>query len=193
MHGRWASSGRLVETRSTTSFMAGVGLAMLAFGPASAASPDHCAVYAEAFAKHATVASLENVDADFVRDRLYHKCLNMDQEPALPAADVDPSAEEIGGSFDPDEEPIASILEDAAAESPSVNATAIDEAIVKQTAALEAEQSASARRSGQWTGSGYAMWSPEWRAWCAEHFPRSFDPKTGTVVPHKTGKREPCL
>ena len=88
----------------------------------------------------------------------------------------------------------ASILEDATAEAPTVDATVIDEAMVKRTAATEDDPpAASARRTGRWRGSGYATWSPEWRDWCAEHFPNSFDPKTGTIMPYKTGVREPCL
>ena len=44
---------------------------------------------------------------------------------------------------------------------------------------------------GKFRGSGLAPWTPEWRAWCAEHFPNSFDPKTGTIVPYD-GTRTLC-
>jgi hypothetical protein len=36
------------------------------------------------------------------------------------------------------------------------------------------------------------MGSAEWKNWCAQHFPKSFDPKTGTIIPLKTGKRTLC-
>jgi hypothetical protein len=47
-------------------------------------------------------------------------------------------------------------------------------------------------RSGKWSGSGLPVGSPEWKAWCQEHFPNSFDPETGTIVPNSTGVRTAC-
>jgi hypothetical protein len=73
-----------------------------------------------------------------------------------------------------------------------VDATAIDETIVEQTAALEPDEPVVRKRSGKRRGSGFAMWSPEWKNWCAQHFPKSFDPKTGTIIPLNTGKRTLC-
>lgn len=46
-------------------------------------------------------------------------------------------------------------------------------------------------KTAAWRGSGLKAWSPEWKAWCAKHFPNSFNPKTGTVLPYK-GKRTLC-
>lgn len=174
--------------------LAGLGLIVLTIDSAAAASPDYCAVFAKEFAEQALSANDGKLSADLIHDRLYHKCLNMDEDPALPTAYTEARPDGVGGSLVEDGQSAESILEDATAEAPTVDVTAIDEAMVKRTAATENDApKAPARREGQWHGSGYAMWSPEWRDWCAEHFPNSFDPKTGTIMPHKTGKREPCL
>jgi hypothetical protein len=174
--------------------LAGLGLIVLTISSASAASPDYCAVYAKEFAKQAVSTNEGRLSSDHIHDRLYHKCLNMDEEPAMPTAFAETRSDGVGRSLVDEEQSAASILEDAADEAPTVDATVIDEAVVKRTAAIEDDRPAApVKRDGRWRGSGYAMWSPEWRNWCAEHFPNSFDPKTGTIVPHKTGKREPCL
>jgi hypothetical protein len=174
--------------------LAGLGAIVLSVDSAAAASPDYCAVFAKEFAAQALSENEGNLSADLVHDRLYHKCLNMDEEPALPTAYAAPQSDGVGRSLVEDEQSTEAILEDATAEAPTVDATAIDEALVKRTAAMENDaKKTPARREGRWSGSGYAMWSSEWRDWCAEHFPNSFDPKTGTIMPYKTGKREPCL
>lgn len=170
----------------------GLGLAGFAVGPAAAASPDYCAVYAKEFSKQVLSTDEVSPSSGRVHDRLYHKCLNMDEEPAMPAAFAETGQDKLGGS--PDDRSAASILEDAASETPTVDATAIDEAVVKRTAAIEsAKAETPVTRNGRWRGSGYATGSPEWRNWCAEHFPKSFDPKTGTILPYDKAEREPCL
>ena len=168
--------------------LVGFGLVMLGTGAASAASPAYCALYAKEFAKQAAVESQGSLSPDRVHDRAYYKCLNMDDEPALPTAYADPTNGGIGGPFVEEEGSAAPFVEDVA-----VDATVIDEAIVKQTAALEVDPPpATTKRTGKRRGSGLAMWSPEWKDWCARHFPKSFDPKTGTIIPVKTGKRTAC-
>jgi len=170
----------------------GLGLAGLAVGPAAAASPDYCAVYAKEIAKQMLSAEQDALGSGRVHDRLYHKCLNMDEEPAMPAAYAETGRDSPDGARDAGS--AASILEDATSETPTVDATAIDEAVVKRTAAIESDKTeSSARRKGRWRGSGFVMWSPQWRNWCAEHFPNSFDPKTGTILPYDKADREPCL
>lgn len=174
--------------------LAGLGLVVMAGSSAEAASPDYCAVYAKAFAKQARPADAGSPGADRIHDRLYHKCLNMDEEPALPTAYAEPQPDGLGRSLVEDGGSTASILEDATSVTPTVDATAIDEAMVKRTAAAEGgKTTAPARRTGRWRGSGFAMWSPKWRDWCAEHFPNSFDPETGTILPYDKNAREPCL
>jgi hypothetical protein len=175
--------------------LAGLGLIVLTIDSVAAASPDYCAVFAKEFAEKALSANEGHLSAEMVHDRLYHKCLNMDEEPALPTAFTATRSDGVGRSLVEDGQSAESILEDATAEAPTVDATAVDEAMVKRTAALESDapNAPPAKRTGRWQGSGYAMWSPQWRNWCAEHFPNSFDPKTGTIIPYKTGTREPCL
>lgn len=173
-------------------------LAVLAAGSAGAASPDYCSVYAKEISKQTLSANKSNLSADRVHDRLYHKCLNMDEEPALPAAYAETPLDGIGGSLADersiDNRSMESIVEEATSESPTVDATAIDESVVKRTAAIESKKATTpATRQGQWSGSGYAMWSPEWRSWCEEHFPNSFDPESGTVLPYDKTEREPCI
>lgn len=162
---------------------AGIGLLACASGSAVAAPPDYCARFAEEYAEKAVSDIGGTLSAEQVHDRLYHKCLNMDEEPALPTAYAEP-----------EEALAASILKDVVAETPTVDVTAIDEAMVKRTSAVEDDRRPTGtRRTGKWRGSGYAMWSPEWRDWCAEHFPNSFDAETGTIMPYETGVREPCV
>lgn len=161
-------------------------------GPTSAASPDYCAVYARETARQVISKDESQLASDLVYDRLYHKCLNMDEEPALPAAYAETQAS--GSAAAADDGAITSILEDAATGSPTVDATAIDESVVKRTAAIESGKTTTpARRTGRWRGSGFATGSSQWRDWCAEHFPNSFDPQTGTILPYGKDEREPCL
>jgi hypothetical protein len=166
---------------------------MLGAGTASAASPIYCALYAKEYAKHAAAESQGSLSPERVHDRAYYKCLNMDDEPMLPTAYAEPEGGGVGGPF-VEEEGSAASFGEAETDTPSVDATAIDEAIVQETAVLEADPppAKSAKRSGKWSGSGLAMGSPEWKSWCARHFPKSFDPKTGTIIPLKTGKRTVC-
>jgi hypothetical protein len=168
-------------------------MGVFAASSAWAASPDYCAVFAKEFAEKVVSDGDDKLSADRIHDRLYHKCLNMDEEPALPTAYVETPSNGVGAPLAGDERSAALMLEDAAAEAPTVDATAIDEAMVKRTAKIEDDRSKPPPRTGRWEGSGYAMGSPEWKNWCAEHFPNSFDPKTGTILPYETGKRQPCL
>jgi len=148
----------------------GAGLAM-------AASPTYCALYAKEFVKHAAIDSQGSVPASRIHDRAYHKCLNMDDEPLLPTAYVDPGNDRSGAPF-------AAIEEAYQTGDGAPQGDAGPEPSFETTAALEPEEGA--------PRSGHAMGSPEWRAWCSRRFPNSFDPETGTVVPYKTGVRTVC-
>jgi hypothetical protein len=159
----------------------------LSVSTASAASPAYCALYAKEFLKHAAVDSQGSLPPTLIHDRAYHKCLNLDDEPLLPTAYSDPTIDGVGGPFAV-EEGSAEIVVD----NPTVEATAVKASVVETTAALEADPAPVRKRTGKWSGSGFAMWSPEWKSWCAEHFPKSFDPATGTIIPLKTGKRTEC-
>lgn len=154
------------------------GLAVLTSqaGAAWAASPVYCALYAKEFVKHAAVESQGSIPPMRIHDRAYHKCLNMDDEPLLPTAYADPGSEGADGLF--------SFVEGA--NEPTEKATKRSAVETSAAPGPELPPDSSGRSSG------YAMGSPEWRAWCSQHFPNSFDPKTGTVVPYKTGVRTIC-
>jgi hypothetical protein len=157
-------------------------LAMLALcglsGTASAASPSYCALYAKEYARFAMSNSQGGVPETHVHDRAYSKCLNMDDEPPLPTAYVDPAQDGIGGPFVP-------VEEGSAGEAPRKN---LEKTTWNETPAPVAKP----KNSGKWSGSGHPAGSPEWRAWCQEHFPNSFDAATGTIVPSATGVRTAC-
>jgi hypothetical protein len=156
--------------------LAGLAALTSAAGAAWAASPVYCALYAKEFVKHAAVESQGSIPPSRIHDRAYYKCLNMDDEPLLPTAYADPGRDETDGPF--------SFVEGAS--EPAEKAT--KESTVRAAAASGPERVP----EGAGASSGHAMWSPEWRAWCSQHFPNSFDPKTGTVVPYKTGVRTTC-
>ena len=155
--------------------LAGLAALTSAAGAAWAASPVYCALYAKEFVKHAAVESQGSVPPSRIHDRAYHKCLNMDDEPLLPTAYAEPASDGTAGPF--------SLVEGA--DDPAAGASRDSE--VEGTAASDPEPAPDGAPS-----SGHAMWSPEWRAWCSEHFPNSFDPKTGTIVPYKTRVRTVC-
>lgn len=149
-------------------------LAALSFGAgaALAASPTYCALYAREFVKHARIDSQEAVSTDRTHDRAYHKCLNMDDEPILPTAYFDAETDGVGGPF---------VADEGAGDSGTMAAAEPDPQPVKQK-----------ESSRKWRGSGLPAGSPELRAWCEEHFPNSYDPDTGTVLPYDTGVRTKC-
>jgi hypothetical protein len=158
--------------RNGMAIFTGIGLIATA-GTAQAASPEYCALFAREYANQAVATSGSTAPPDpRVQDRAFYKCLNLDEEPELPrksayfGTDLDSetpieqgSAEDAGGP---------------AAEPSAATATA---------------QATPARRSGRRRGSGLDPWTPEWRAWCESHFPNSFDPETGTVLPYSGSRR----
>lgn len=154
--------------------LAGLAVLTSAAWAARAASPVYCALYAKEFVKHAAVQSQGSIPPKRIHDRAYHKCLNMDDEPLLPTAYADPGSGETAGPF--------SLVEGS--KEPAEN--------TGKDAAVEAAVAPGPEPDNSGPNSGHAMWSPEWRAWCSQHFPNSFDPKTGTVVPYKTGVRVTC-
>lgn len=156
-------------------------------GLAWAASPAYCALYAKEFAKHAAVDSQGSIPPTRIRDRAYHKCLNLDDEPILPTAYTDPTTVGSGGPFLAIQESFGPSVNE-----PQGGRIAVEDTPAEDIAALSPEPPPAKRRSGKRGTSGYAMWSREWRDWCRNRFPNSFDPKTGTVVPYKTRVRTIC-
>jgi len=146
--------------------LAGLALLTAMSSEAPAASPTYCAIYAKAFSQQQAMQGGE--DGDMSELRAYHKCLNLDDEPAMPeTAFSDPQEGGIGGPF------VEVGQEEAGAP--------------EQVADATPRPAASGRR-----GSGLVAWSAEWREWCRSHYPKSFDPETGTVMPLDTGKRQFC-
>jgi hypothetical protein len=168
--------------RNAIALLAGLGLLLTGAGVASAASPEYCNLYAREYSARAAAAAGEEGPQPRVFDSAYFKCLNMDAEPALPAAFTGSAAADESVSGEGDASP---------ANEEIVEAPALDEqtpAVVAPARKPARKKSASVSRQG----SGLTAWSEEWKAWCREHYPRSFDPKTGTVVPLSTGKRTFC-
>jgi len=158
--------------------LAGLGLAILANGAAQAASPAYCALYAREYANQMVQEGAAPGMAVSVQDQAYYRCLNRDEEPAMPTAsayfgtDVTGTPALLGtiseGDISLEDEPPA-----AASPAPAQTTTAADETSVGSRS----------RR---------VPWTPEWVAWCSSHFPNSFDLKTGTVIPYRSNRREFC-
>jgi hypothetical protein len=165
--------------------LAGLAVLSCGAGTAWAASPTYCALYAKEFVKHAAVDSQGSIPPSRLRDRAYHKCLNMDDEPLLPTAYADPGNDGTGGPFALVEKAYAPAADERGGDTAAKPA-------IEDTAAVQPEPAPIMAQKNTQTRSGRAMWSPEWRAWCSQHFPNSFDPKTGTIVPYKTGVRTIC-
>lgn len=158
-------------------------------GAASAASPTYCALYAKEYVRFAVSDSEGNLPGSHVQDRAYAKCLNMDDEPPLPTAYVDPAQDGIGGPFVPLEEGDAGQGPDIAVDEPAAPQQNLEQAAWNEMTVAPPKAK---RSGGTFSGSGLPSGSPEWRAWCQQHFPNSFDPETGTVVPSSTGVRTAC-
>ena len=150
--------------------LAGLGFLVLSAAGAAAAAPDYCALYAREVARLTadanTVAALQRA-----QDQAFYKCLNMDEDPPLP--DQSAYADDAGDG--------AIVGEGDAM---------VGDEVVEPPAATRPAPTRTAKVA-KFKGSGLKRWSAEWKAWCAEHYPNSFDPKTGTVLPYD-GKRTMC-
>lgn len=193
--------------------LAGLAALALGVGAASAASPTYCALFAKEFVKRTAADRLEGVTRQRVQSRAYHKCLNRDDEPLLPMHYAAPGAavatDDDAAGDKPPLPPKKAAVQEPKAEAAPANKTASLEPTPKPAAESGEEEptstmgrvvdvmrswwkrppSVSAQVLG---GSGLTMWTPNWERWCKKHFPNSFDPKTGTVVPRDTGVRTRC-
>ncbi len=172
------------------------GLAVLAAGTgaALAAPPAYCALYAREYANQFTQAAGEKPGAEpKIQDEAYYRCLNMDQEPEMPATSayygtsVDTAGQ--GGPLEP-------VTSSAAAPSDKSAGPATDQAAAApagapgtaplapaapaKPATMTADNGPTAR---SYTG-GKQPWTPEWLAACKKYFPNSFNEKDGTILPH---------
>ncbi len=153
-------------TRKVIIPFAGFGFLILATAGASAAAPDHCALYAREYARLTETASTAEA-LQRAQDKAFYKCLNMDEDPALP--DASAYSDVVGG---------VDVVGEGDAASGDV--------IADEPAVPRPKASTGGR------GSGLTRWSAEWTAWCAAHYPNSFDPKTGTVLPLDSNQRTMC-
>jgi hypothetical protein len=152
---------------------------------ADAASPGYCALYAREYAV-ARIASDAGDNALSARQRLedqaFTRCLNLDVEPEFPATSVyyGASAEDVAGAVaegdanpgdltpvDPTPAPKPQSKRQVVASNAPVPPAGISRVDLK-------------------------IGTDAWRNWCASHYPNSFDPTTGTVLPFDSQKREVC-
>jgi hypothetical protein len=143
---------------------------------ARAASPEYCTVYAHASSdpEGAAAASADDTEAlQRAYDKAYYECLNLDDEPKLPADFADRTADPPGvGEGDistGDEQPVM-----------KKQATKVS---VKKTASVEKP------RRKKWR-SGLEAGTPEWVNWCTNTY-KSFDPKTGLYKSY-SGEMKSC-
>lgn len=190
---------------------AAVVLLATAAGGAEAAAPTYCALYAREYANQFTAAAGEKPGSEpKIQDEAYYRCLNMDQDPQMPATSaysgttLDKSAQ--GGPLVsiPADTPLPTQDTAAAAADPPAPTDAAAPAPAAATAAPPAvassaktADSGSAADNGSSTGRSYIPkgiqpWTPKWQAACKKYFPNSFNEKDGTIVPHGSPKRVFC-
>ena len=181
--------------------------------PASAASPAYCALYAREYsaARIGPVTSDADESASKrVEDQAYFRCLNLDDEPEFPASSAyaGASVEDLDGGASGPFQDIAEGDTDSSDDAdvsssvaPAVKATGAAKAAAavasggmaaptQNAPIIVAAAAASAYASGaKLPGTGLIAWSDPWLTWCKSHFPHSFDPKTGFVVPVGEPKR----
>lgn len=165
--------------------LAGLGMLAAAIGAATAAPPEYCALYAREYANQFATAAGERPGSEpKIQDEAYYRCLNMDQEPEMPATSaysgtsVDPSGQ--GGPLEP--------VAEASAPAASIEAVTPTTPATPKPPTRTAASGPSAR---SYTG-GKQPWTPEWLAACRKYFPNSFNEKDGTILPHGSNKRVFC-
>lgn len=162
--------------------LAGLGLATLTAGTASAASPAYCALYAREYANQVVDVGASAKVAINVQDQAYYRCLNQDEDPALPTASA------YFGSDVENPAPARSLATIAKGSPSPGDAKKVSggQASAPQKANLVASTSSGGRSRG------LVRWSPEWVAKCEKYYPNSFDPDTGTVLPYHASSRRMC-
>lgn len=159
-------------------------LLLAGINSASAASPAYCALYARELSKEFVRTSANTAGTateQLIQDQAFYKCLNMDEDPQLPEASAYADVADDGGVGGPFVD--AAGGDTAAAVEPAQRPAAKPAAKPKPTAKVAS--SAPAKRGTN----GLEPFTPEWRAWCAKHYPNSFDPNTGYVIPVDGPKR----
>lgn len=185
--------------------LAAIGVGFAAFvivlaGPARAASPQYCAFYAREFVRQFDLGKTQAAAVIEISDKAYYRCLNLDTAPTLPelsayagsALDGTDLADPLLAQGDGDyEEDVGETSEGA----PTIDIVTPEGSGVQPPVetAIDEPSSPSTPRTASATGtlksrSGLTPWSPEWRRWCEEHFPNSFDPETGSVIAFEGGR-----
>lgn len=155
-------------------------------GPAAAASPAYCALYAREYAGARIGAPVTNDDASAlqrIEDQAYYRCLNQDEAPQFPTTsayfgapldDITGAGTHTGGPFQALQiHPAAKTVESSADSGTT-------------PAAARGVQVAMAS-----PGHGHgAVGSVQWVSWCKAHY-RSFDTATGSVLTF-SGEKKQC-
>jgi hypothetical protein len=156
--------------------LASLGFVVMASEAVQAA----CALYAREYANQMVQEGAAPGMTVSVQDQAYYRCLNRDEEPAMPTASAYFGADLIGGP---------ALLAPIAEGDISVND---EEPVAPKPRPAPAVVTATAGQTSPGSRSRRVPWTPEWVAWCSSHFPNSFDLKNGTVIPYKTNRREFC-
>ena len=178
--------------------LAGLSALATVIGTAAAAPPEYCALYAREYANQFSAAAGEKPGSEQkIQDEAYYRCLNMDEEPEMPpnsaysGTSVDNTGQ--GGPLEP--------APDAAAPADTAAAPAGEEAapVADTPPAAPAKPAAPAQKKTAGSSpvkhsytSGEEPGTAAWAKWCRDHFPNSFDEKTGTIMPFGATKRQPC-
>jgi hypothetical protein len=174
------------------------GLAVLAAtaGAAMAAPPEYCALYAREYANQFAAAAGEKLGSEpKIQDEAYYRCLNMDEEPAMPAtsaySDLPVGTADQGGPLEP--VPGATAADTTA--QAKHNAAPILETAKPSAGPLPptpVQQTADSTPSTRSYTGGKKPGTPEWLAACRKYFPHSFNEKDGTILPHGSNQRVLC-
>jgi len=156
-----------------------------------AASPAYCALYAREYAASRIVAPAAADAASALQrlaDQAYYRCLNLDDEPEFPttSAYFGHGIEEITGATDAVGGPFLTVEEG--------DASAGDETLITPPVVVAptvvAKPKPKPKQLARGSGSRLVAWTPDWVAWCKEHY-RSFNPKTGFVLT-LSGEKKLC-
>jgi len=173
--------------------LAGFG-ALAAQSTAEAASPAYCALYAREYANQFSNAIGKPEGSESrIQDEAYYRCLNQDEDPAMPATSAyfgtEVDAGNVGG-------PLEEVPVGEGDATPPDELDTVEEAKAAgepqpEPAAEPAETKKVVKVRPGYT-SGAEAGSAEWLAWCKSKFPNSFDAKTGTILPYGSKTRQPC-
>ena len=150
--------------------------------PSPAASPEYCAFYAREYALQFSFGPDEAQTEREILNQAYYRCLNQDEEPALPEHSAYSGSELDAGQG---EAPAV-----AEGDADYDEADEVDEPEAIAEAADEPEPTVTlVQRETRISRSGLEAWTSAWRTWCQKHFPNSFDPETGYVTPYSDKRR----